>query len=59
MREQPILTSDRLLLRPFTVTDASRVQNLAGKREIADTTVSIPHPYSLSQAEEWIANHPR
>ncbi|MBP0020708.1 MAG: GNAT family N-acetyltransferase [Cyanobacteria bacterium SBLK] len=59
MREQPILNSDRLLLRPFTFTDAPRIQNLAGKREIADTTVSIPHPYSLSRAEEWIAGHPR
>ncbi|MEM9540305.1 MAG: GNAT family N-acetyltransferase [Cyanobacteria bacterium P01_E01_bin.42] len=58
MREQPILTSDRLLLRPFCATDAPRVQNLAGRRAIADTTVSIPHPYSLSQAEAWIASHP-
>jgi ribosomal-protein-alanine N-acetyltransferase len=58
MREQPILESDRLLLRPFILADAPRIQSLAQKREIADTTISIPHPYSLSQAREWIARHP-
>ncbi len=28
---------------------------LAGRREIADTTISIPHPYSEEQARQWIA----
>ena len=28
---------------------------LAGRREIADTTISIPHPYSEQQALQWIA----
>ncbi|MGK7929671.1 MAG: GNAT family N-acetyltransferase [Spirulina sp.] len=59
MREQPTLESDRLLFRPFTLADAPRIQDLAGKREIADTTISIPHPYSLPQAREWIASHPQ
>jgi hypothetical protein len=30
---------------------------LAGRREIADTTISIPHPYSEEQARQWIAGH--
>ena len=59
MEEQPILESDRLRLRPFTLTDAPLIQHLAGTREIADTTISIPHPYSLSRAQEWITSHPR
>jgi [ribosomal protein S5]-alanine N-acetyltransferase len=29
----------------------------AGRREIADTTISIPHPYSEEQARQWIAGH--
>jgi RimJ/RimL family protein N-acetyltransferase len=31
------------------------LSRLAGKREIADTTISIPHPYSEQQARQWIA----
>jgi RimJ/RimL family protein N-acetyltransferase len=30
---------------------------LAGDRRIADTTISIPHPYTLSLAQSWIAEH--
>jgi len=37
--------------------DAADVQRLAGAREIADTTLSIPHPYEDGMAEQWIANH--
>jgi [ribosomal protein S5]-alanine N-acetyltransferase len=32
---------------------------LAGAREIADTTVSIPHPYDLDHATAWISNQRR
>ncbi len=52
---QPTFETERLVLRPFAVGDAPAVQRLAGRREIADTTISIPHPYSLRMAEEWIA----
>jgi hypothetical protein len=31
------------------------LSRLAGRREIADTTISIPHPYSEQQARQWIA----
>lgn len=43
------------MLRPLTVEDAAAVARLAGRREIAHTTISIPHPYSEQQAREWIA----
>jgi RimJ/RimL family protein N-acetyltransferase len=49
----------RLLLRPFARADADAVTELAGAFEIADTTISIPHPYSLQVAIDWIAGHRR
>jgi len=51
------LETERLILRPLIPADAATVAKLAGRREIAHTTISIPHPYSESQAEEWIAAH--
>ena len=56
---QPTLTTTRMRLRPFVAADAGRVAELAGAREIADTTISIPHPYPVSTAERWIASHPQ
>jgi len=52
--EQPTLETARLILRPYTLDDAPTVARLAGRREIADTTISIPHPYSEKQARDWI-----
>ncbi len=57
-RYPPDLPTERLLLRPFTPADASRVQRLAGERAIAEYTLNIPHPYGDGMAEEWIASHP-
>ena len=55
--KQAVLKSDRLMLRPFELVDASDVQRLAGNRTIADTTLNIPHPYEDGMAEEWISTH--
>ena len=56
--EQPSLRSERLILRPFVSADASSVERLAGAREVADTTLSIPHPYPPGAAAAWIVSHP-
>jgi RimJ/RimL family protein N-acetyltransferase len=57
MSEQPRLETSRLILRPFVPLDALAVRTLAGVREIADTTLEIPHPYPEGAAEAWIGSH--
>lgn len=53
----PQLISDRLRLRAFNAADAPTVRRLAGDRDIAATTLSVPHPYPEGLAERWIASH--
>ena len=55
----PHLRTARLNLGAFRLEDAAALQQLAGDRQIADTTVSIPHPYELDHALAWIANQRR
>ena len=57
MNERPTIQTDRLLLRPFALEDASMVQTLAGEKDIASTTLNLPHPYEDGMAEEWIGTH--
>jgi RimJ/RimL family protein N-acetyltransferase len=51
----PTLRTERLILGAFEPDEAPELERLAGLREIADTTVTIPHPYRLSDAEQFIA----
>jgi [ribosomal protein S5]-alanine N-acetyltransferase len=57
MALQPTLETKRLILRPFTLQDAPVVHELVSAREIADTTLAIPHPYEQGMAEAWIGSH--
>ena len=52
-----LLRTERLVLRPFTVDDAPALQRLAGERVIADTMISVPHPFTLDAAHAWLARH--
>jgi RimJ/RimL family protein N-acetyltransferase len=55
MSEQPTLRTSRLYLRAPESRDATRIQLLAGDRDVADTVSSIPHPYPDGAADAWIA----
>lgn len=57
MKERPTIETARLVLRPFTLADAPEVQRLAGDRDIASTTLHVPHPYKDGMAEQWIGTH--
>jgi RimJ/RimL family protein N-acetyltransferase len=55
---QPVLRTERLTLRPLREADASAVQGFCSDREVASTTMHIPHPYPEGGAMEWIRGHP-
>ena len=52
----PTLTTHRLTLRPFTLADAPAVVRLLNDRDVAKT-LTVPFPYTLRHAREWIAAH--
>jgi len=54
MIEQPTLTTPRLRLRPIDPSDAPEIQWAASAREIADTMISVPHPYPDGEADRYI-----
>ena len=57
MPDQPILTTLRLILRPFRKDDADEVQRLVSDKAVAATTLHIPHPYEDGLADAWIETH--
>ena len=48
------IETEGLLLRPLRATDAPRLVKLANRPEIAHMLASMPHPYSLSDAEDFL-----
>jgi len=49
------LATPRLTLRPYTPADIPALVPLIGAREVAATTLRIPHPYTEEFAREFIA----
>lgn len=55
MINQPVLETPRLRLRPLELFDTAAIQKAAGVRQIADTMISLPHPYPAGEAERYVA----
>lgn len=54
MAADAVITTDRLILRRLVPADAPRIAALCADREIAANTLTIPHPYALTDAEAWL-----
>jgi [ribosomal protein S5]-alanine N-acetyltransferase len=52
--DQSVLFTDRLLLRRYLPTDIPALVSLIGAREVAETTLRIPHPYTAEDARELL-----
>jgi RimJ/RimL family protein N-acetyltransferase len=50
-----VLETRRLVLRAPGLEDGKQVAVLANDRRIAENTASIPHPYGVDDAKQWIS----
>lgn len=55
--DRPTLHADPLVLRPFALSDAPAVAQIANDRSIYDKTLLLPFPYKEEHATAWIATH--
>jgi [ribosomal protein S5]-alanine N-acetyltransferase len=51
----PTLQTSRLILRPYREADIAELVPLIGAREVAATTLRIPHPYTEQDARAFLA----
>ena len=51
------ITTDRLLLRLFEISDAHTVQLLCNSEKIYRNTLFIPYPYTIEHALGWMKTH--
>lgn len=49
-----VLLTKRLTLRQLELRDAEAIERLAGEKDVADTTLGIPHPYPPGSAVTFI-----
>ncbi|MFA5318458.1 MAG: GNAT family protein [Patescibacteria group bacterium] len=50
----PTIKTKNFILRPFVARDAAAVAKNANDKAIGRNTTSIPYPYSLADAKEWL-----
>jgi RimJ/RimL family protein N-acetyltransferase len=49
-----MLRTGRLTLRPLAAEDTAPLARIAGDRSIADTMISVPHPFYPEHAQAWV-----
>jgi len=54
MNKTPTLETARLKLRPYSQADIAELVPLIGAREVAATTLRIPHPYTEQDARDFL-----
>ena len=56
LKKAPILSSERLILRPVTAGDAAFIQASIDDKRVCDNLSYTPHPYTIEMAETWVKN---
>ena len=51
------ITTKRLRLRPFNLSDAECVSKLCNNFNVYKSTLSLPYPYTIECALNWIPSH--
>ena len=51
------ITTERLILRLFQLSDAQRVSELCNNYNIYKSTLGLPYPYPVESALAWIPTH--
>lgn len=54
MDDTDLIGTERLVLAPIAPNDYRQLAVIAAARDIADTTISVPHPMTLSVARDWV-----
>ena len=55
--EDNIISTKRLLLRPFKLSDAEAVSLLCNDYDVHMGTLALPYPYTMAHALSWIPSH--
>jgi len=53
------IRTDRIILRPYRLSDAPRLTALANDYDVAKMLATLPHPYGENDANTWIVTHER
>ena len=56
-KEKRTITTDRLIMRHFELSDAQRVSELCNNYNIYKSTLTLPFPYPIESALAWIPTH--
>lgn len=52
---QPVIATERLVLRGLRLNDAGRIAELANDRDVARMLAAMPHPYTRDHADAFLA----